>query len=354
MWTELFTATWRRHRSKIAYVLSRIASRFDLITNRASSSQLDSFHNDALLQEQQNLAVIQREDLARRQAVHAWLKPTDMENEQEHLKRIRTAHPGTCRWLLRDETFAEWFEAQSVATSMARFTWLHGKPGSGKFMSYKDLTRRKYDDLYADVGKTVLASLVVEEARRSTPSPTVLFFYFKHDDYDRNNFLSMARTLLMQILDQHPHTLDYFYGKCCDAGGNVLISRGLMEELLAFALKNCENVYIVLDGLDECCSRDERREIVTWFRDTIGDFPPDARKNIRCLFISQHDSARKDFRDLPSIAVDSHNNEEDIEAFCESRSMDLVEKLGITEQRAKEIATFVSASAGGTLMANKE
>jgi hypothetical protein len=196
-------------------------------------------------------------------------------------------------------------------------------------------------------GKTVLASLVVEEARKLESSPTVSFFYFKQEDSDRNNFLSMARTLLSQILEQSPHTLDYFYSKCCSSGGAVLTSRALVEELLRFALSNCESAYIVLDGLDECCTRKERGEIASWFRDLIENGPPDIRDRLHCLFISQHDSARKDYRDLPSITADADNNEEDIEAFCKVQSGKLVTKLDITEEYAHEIAERVSAAAEG-------
>jgi len=196
-------------------------------------------------------------------------------------------------------------------------------------------------------GKTVLASLVVEEARKLKPASTVLFFYFKQEDSDRHNFLSMARTFLMQILEQNPHALDYFYSKCCNSGGALLTSRALIEELLTLALGNCESVYIVLDGLDECCSRKERGEIVSWFRKMVENSPTDVRDRLRCLFISQHDSARKDYRDLASITVDADNNEEDIEVFSKTQSEKLVVKLGISEKKASEIAASVSASSEG-------
>jgi hypothetical protein len=159
----------------------------------------------------------------------------------------------------------------------------------------------------------------------------------------------MARTLLKQILEQNPHTLDYFYSKCCDSIGVLLTSRIILEKLLAVALGNCESTYIVLDGLDECCSRKERGDIVKWFRDTVENLPPEERDRIRCLFVSQNDSARKDYRDFTSITLDSGNNEDDIEAYGEVRSKTLVEKLGISEQEASKIAANVAASAEGKL-----
>ena len=200
-------------------------------------------------------------------------------------------------------------------------------------------------------GKTVLASLVVEEARKLASSPTILFFYFKQEDSDRNNFISMARTLLAQILEQNPHTLEYFYSKCY-SGGTVLPSRALVEELLGFTLRNCESAYIVLDGLDECCTRKERGDIASWFRKLLENGPPEIRGRLHCLFVSQHDSARKDYRDIPKITADADNNEEDIEAFCEVQARKLIEKLSITEEYAREIAKRVSAAAEGKSISN--
>jgi hypothetical protein len=196
-------------------------------------------------------------------------------------------------------------------------------------------------------GKTVLASLVVQEARKLESNPTVLYFYFKQDDSDRHNFLSMARTFLIQILEQNQHALDYFYSRCCNSGGALLTSRTIIEELLKLALGNCESAYIVLDGLDECSSRKERGEIVGWFREMIENLSPDVRDRLRCLFISQNDSARKDYRDLASITIDADNNEEDIEEFSKVQSKKLVAKLRISEKDADEIATSVAASAEG-------
>jgi hypothetical protein len=66
-----------------------------------------------------------------------------------------------------------------------------------------------------------------------------------------------------------------------------------------------------------------------------------------CLFISQNDSARKDYRDLASITIDADNNEEDIEEFSKVQSKKLVAKLRISEKDADEIATSVAASAEG-------
>lgn len=202
------------------------------------------------------------------------------------------------------------------------------------------------------LGKTVLASLVVEEAKKLESRPTILIFYFKQDDRERDNFLSMARALLAQILKQNPHILDYFYSKCCSSRGPVLNSRRDVEDLLSFAIRNCESAYIVLDGLDECYTKKERGEIVSWFRNLIENDPLEVHNGLHCMFISQQDSARKDYRDILSITADAGRNEEDIETFCKVRAENLVTKLQITVDKAYEIAKRVSAAAEGMYIPN--
>ncbi|PQE07968.1 zinc finger protein [Rutstroemia sp. NJR-2017a WRK4] len=272
-----------------------------------------------------------RMDDERRKTVYTWLKPADMENEQYYLKEIRNrcslgAIPGG--WLLDHMTFKEWFDPQF--TALPTLLWLHGHPG---------------------VGKSVLASLVIEEAQNLSPKPIVLFFYFKQGNDDRDTFVSMARTLLAQLLQQDTGILDYMYNSCCKSGEPFLNSRSLIEELLLFALSNCDSAYIILDGLDECASRDERKTIVGFFRKIIENHDGDQDADrLRCMFVSRKDSARKDFSGLAEISVDLEKNEDDIDAFCQFRSHELGENLGLPEDRLKEIASVVSAFAHGMFL----
>jgi hypothetical protein len=188
--------------------------------------------------------------------------------------------------------------------------------------------------------------MVIDEAQRLAPKPTVMFFYFQQGNVDRDNFVTMARTLLAQLLKHDPGILDYMYTKCCKSGEPFLSSRPGIEQLLTFALNNCNSAYIILDGLDECCSRDERKSIVVFFR-TLIEVKGDDADRLRCLFISRKDSARKDFNGLAQISVDLANNEDDIDAFGDFRSKELGHELEIPTERLKEITDAVSACADG-------
>jgi hypothetical protein len=107
-------------------------SRLDLVASRAKLDQFDFFMNASTLEEEELVAAIDSENLGRRQAVYTWIKPTDMDNDQEYLTRIRVAYPGTCSWLLEDGTFQEWFDQQSNMATLPKLMWLNGKPGAGE------------------------------------------------------------------------------------------------------------------------------------------------------------------------------------------------------------------------------
>jgi hypothetical protein len=201
-------------------------------------------------------------------------------------------------------------------------------------------------------GKTVLASLVVEEAKKLAPTPTVLYFYCKHGNTNRDNFASVARTFLAQLLQQDDSLLGYLYEKCCKSGESTLTSRELINELLKLALDECPSAYIILDGLDEC-DRDERKTIVTWFRDYVQNLPSLDSANygpdrVHCLFVSQVDSARKDFQGLATVTVTEDDNFDDIEEYSRTEIRELRKNFPSMNNRlADKIVASISASATG-------
>ncbi|KAL2064449.1 hypothetical protein VTL71DRAFT_4943 [Oculimacula yallundae] len=329
-WRDIFTTIWPHHKSRISAHIANMEARLDLITHGGNMTQIDTVLEKSPLIDDPGPSEADPEGLRRAQTVYIWLKCVDMESDQDHFRRIRSHCPPDTspgQWLLVHTTFKEWFDPQF--TALPTLLWLHGNPG---------------------VGKSVLASVVIDEARKLLSTPTVLFFYFRQGDTERDNFTSMARTLLAQLVKNNTAILDYMYTACCKSGEPFLNSRSTTESLIKFALNNCNSAYIVLDGLDECCSREERKVIVTFFRSLIENHDDDATDRLRCLFISRKDNARKDFNGMFQIEVDLESNEDDIEAFSQYRSQELGEELDIPKEKLKQIAATVSACADGMFL----
>lgn len=172
--------------------------------------------------------------------------------------------------------------------------------------------------------------------------PTVLFFYCKQGNNDRNNFTAIARSFLAQVLKQDRELLNYFYQECCDSGEAVLSDPGHMETLLNAAFTNSRSAYIIIDGLDEC-PRDERKSISKWFRNLVESLPTSEPERLRCLFVSQDDGvARKDCAGLGTLKITEDDNKEDIAEYSRIEAERLQEApLSLPHKRASEIAAIV-------------
>ena len=192
-----------------------------------------------------------------------------------------------------------------------------------------------------------MASLVIEEAQSLATDPTVLYFFCRNSDNDRDNFASLARSLLCQLLEQHrDNLLPFYFDKYANSTDAVLVRHSTIEDLLHVSIRNCPNVYIVLDGIDEC-SRKEREVIATWFRELV-ESPSSKPDQIRCLFVSQDDGiARKDFARLSTIKVRSEDNKADIERFSSKWALQIQKKFEVPDKRRDEIGNKIGEAAGG-------
>jgi len=192
-------------------------------------------------------------------------------------------------------------------------------------------------------GKTILASIVVDAARQ-IPGAAVAFFYCKHGDEARNSFISVARSILAQMLDQRPHLLPYFHEKA--SMSSLLTSKAIAKEMIQTALNSCEMTYVIIDGLDEC-GLDDRKEIASWFQEVAEALPATEMDSIRCLFVSQDDGiALHDFRNLPTIKI-TDENREDLKEFATVWHHKIEDKFGELRSKNCHISNIIFARAQG-------
>lgn len=197
-----------------------------------------------------------------------------------------------------------------------------------------------------NIGKTILTSLVIEEAQK-LQDVHVAFFYCRYLDSARNTFLAVARGILSQLLSKDDSLLTYLYEKVSTSGQVTLSLENTAQELLQTSLKAFEKLYIVIDGLDECES-DQRQQIVSFFKETWELLPSADEDSLRCMFISQDDNiARKDFASMTSIRITEHHTRKDIVQFVARRSMIIKQKFDLTADRQQWIQDQVTKSADG-------
>ncbi|KAJ4283695.1 hypothetical protein NW764_001253 [Fusarium oxysporum] len=330
VWERLFDINWKTIKGELLSVSSKISRHRDAIQNQADQSQTtdsEEHHTEPVSQADSFLEESYR---PQRLAVYHWLRPIDPATDQDRFSKIRAEYPGTGRWLLNNETFKGWFDLRYAR--IPPLLWLTGLPGAGK---------------------TILTSLIVEEAQKLTPRPRVLFFYCKQSPPEHNTFLALARSLILQLLNQDKSLLLYLHRKHSDSNEAVLSSMPLAQEMLKFLLSSCKSAYIIIDGLDEC-EREERKVITQWFRHLVESLPENAPDRLRCLFVSQDDRIGvKDLQGLAKINIEAQDNRQDVLAYSRVQADELRRKFEFSEEESSRIAVAVTESVKGIFLLGK-
>ncbi|KAK8879908.1 zinc finger protein [Apiospora arundinis] len=315
MWKQLFQATWDTYKSRFTPLIDNIRGHGHLIQAQAAVSQIEEFRRNQDLWNAQLNETKESQEAQRLIHLKTWLDPPNVENDQHELCKIWKNCPGSGQWLLDNRSLKEWIDPHYP--TIPPLLWINGIPGAGK---------------------TVLSSLIVDALQNSYPSSDILYFYCKHENYERNNYVSIGRCFLSQLLLKHKDMLvPYLYERFSSNPDPILSSIATIESLLNVALKNCTYAYIIIDGIDEC-GRDERRKITRWFRDLIEDLQPPRQDQVRCLFVSQDDGiARKDFRGLEMIKIERQNSRADIHTF----SLVSAEKIQVETNIPDELKTKI-------------
>lgn len=128
------------------------------------------------------------------------------------------------------------------------FTWLAGIPGCGK---------------------TVLSSAIIEDLAL-TSDQILLYFFFDSNDVKKQSLDKMLRSLLYQFY-YAPHAaqepLNSLYDSC--GGGTKQPSIDSLQATFFEMLQKTNEVWIILDALDECKTRLDSRQtcgILPWIR----------------------------------------------------------------------------------------
>ena len=178
--------------------------------------------------------------------VLAWLNGSDPRTR--YANTLKGRHTGTGSWYINSEAFDRWTkEPNSIS-------WLWGIPGCGK---------------------TVLSTTIIErlmETCSHDPRFALAYFYFTFDDQAFQSVEGMIRSLIAQLCTQStliPHCVESLYEKCSEGRSQPTPSSLDSLRNVLCQLFGCFNeVYIVLDALDECTERHHLilalEDIVAW------------------------------------------------------------------------------------------
>ncbi|RYO92150.1 hypothetical protein DL762_001808 [Monosporascus cannonballus] len=164
----------------------------------------------------------------RQNDMRRWLSPPDPSTNYNRARKLR--HENSGQWFLQSPAYSSWKRERNS------FLWLNGKPGCGK---------------------TVLSSTILEDLQTSVSRiPTLLYFYFDFNDTMKQSLESMVRTLIYQLYFKSPDELDTLYSSC--ESGKSQPSIDSRCNTLQHMMQQAGEVWIVLDALDECPTRQQR------------------------------------------------------------------------------------------------
>ncbi len=142
--------------------------------------------------------------------------------------------------------------------------------------------------------------------------------------------------------------------QCASSSEVSLESPALLKELVETSLKSCTGVFILIDGIDECATGEEKK-VTAWLLKVIQTINKDNPGSVRGLLISQRDAALERLLTSASvISLDTSEHQKDIEAYCLGWSSQIEEKFDVERTSANQIATSVAAQADGEIPKTSE
>lgn len=183
---------------------------------------------------------------SRQKDILAWLNGSDPATR--YANALKGRRSGTGSWYINSEAFDRWTKEPNSTS------WLWGIPGCGK---------------------TVLSTTIIErlmEMCSHNQHFALAYFYFAFDDQAFQSVEGLIRSLVTQLCGQStwiPHCVESLYNKCSEKRSQPIPpSHDSLRTVLNQLLGYFQEVYVVLDALDECTERHDLitalEEIVAW------------------------------------------------------------------------------------------
>ncbi|KAG5750696.1 hypothetical protein H9Q70_006664 [Fusarium xylarioides] len=291
-----------QHQKPLTKVLGEIGMKLENITTSVedTNATVNTMHADN-----------------RRLEIERWLKPPGSSTNVAKAKKRR--HDGTGQWFMQSPAFTE-FKAGS-----RMHLWLHGLAGCGK---------------------TVLSSQILDDLSTMNGIIT-LVHYFDFNDVEKQSLDGLLRSLAFQLYQHGGQDASAKLHELFKICGNGVRHPGewQLESCIKSMLSTADRVFILIDALDECKSRDS---LFSW----IGRFTVE---NVQLFLTVRPDEdiqsqVVRSFGKENCFSLDKTAVNNDIKSYVRfvldtnPRFMD----NGLSEELRNEICTKVGDGADGT------
>ena len=244
---------------------------------------------------------------------------------------------GTCEWVRENPAYRAWVNNMS-----SRILWIHGDPGKGKTM----------------IVLSLLEAFSPSAGSSDDSAGQVVYFLCDSADNTRNTVLSMAKSLLYQILSQQPRMLIHLRRRFEIQKEWLFSSLEGVWRILQDVLARLpfEEIYVLLDALDEC----EPHALSTFLRlltsydvpDT-GGTSSESSCRVKILLTSRNESRIEEhLGGLLNIDLGLNSDlvAKDVDKFVASEVADLATRKGYDDTLRKDIEETLRQRADGTFL----
>ena len=244
-------------------------------------------------------------------------------------------------WIMSDLTYTRWLNDQD-----SQALWICGTAGKGKTM----------------LSIVVIEQLLERCKLSGQASSTVLcYFFFDHQFAARQTPASLLRTLIWQLICQHPSCATVLISEFQSKGETWLSDSDPYGELWTIFIEtiqrneSIESLLIVIDALDECQS-ESRDALIKSFKSLLttdkATINPLRRVKVRILITSRPEtSLTTHWPDL--IFIDLDSSEASIAAvktYVGLKVDELFKDKGLKEELVQDISRELFAKAEGTFL----
>ena len=236
----------------------------------------------------------------RRKEITAWLAPVayDVDYFSNDLISARALrHPNTCIWVLHKTEMIQLCDISHE--SAMSLLWIRANPGAGK---------------------TVLSSFLIDHFEPEEPDTareSVIYFFCKNTDVDKNTPTAVIRSLLYQLYKFVKHqsamnSLNDDLGFALDRSGQQrAVNFSVLWQLFFTHIKTLTAATIILDALDEC---QDPSQLIQCLKELSG------LRSVKVIVTSRKEPhLHNELNSIPSIEITPEDIDADIVAFVEAK-----------------------------------
>ncbi|KAK8867413.1 C2H2 domain-containing protein [Apiospora arundinis] len=306
-----FRSLWKDFNAKFQHILNDLKRLKELVRDSADQLHIQHYEADRLRLLDEIEQAQKSRSVERQVFVTKWIEAPETDSDHEHFQSVREEERKATRremgqWILDHSDVADWLAPQQIPKASA--LWINAVPGAGK---------------------SVLASVIIDEIRQR-PLTTVAYAYCKHKDYTKNTFISIAKTLLVQLLHRHNHLVPFYYDSALGSGEVSLHTLKLAKRLLQSLLQAIPSSFLIIDGLDEC-EVAQRKLTLDFFNEIVNTCDITDPGKLRLLILSRNEpDIRKSLALSTVIRVDGNDTIGDMKVYIGHRASNIQAKFSLT------------------------